>query len=72
MRYTTGQPLMVADCPFQGRAQPPRGGPGTARVYPAGSELTPDSVTVTLLPIWAKDNRRWRRTASPIRPTRRG
>lgn len=29
---------------------------GDGRVYPAGSELTPDSVTVTLLPIWAKDN----------------
>ena len=57
VRYTTGQPLTVADCPFRKDGHNFTAWvDGDGRVYPAGSELTPDSVTVTLLPIWAKDN----------------
>ena len=57
VRYTTGHPLTVADCPFQKDGHEFTAWvDGDGRVYPAGSELTPDSVTVTLLPIWAKDN----------------
>ena len=57
MRYTTGQPLTVADCPFRKDGHSFTAWvDGDGRVYPAGSELTPDSVTVTLLPIWARDN----------------
>ena len=57
VRYTTGQPLTVADCPFRKDGHSFTAWvDGDGRVYPAGSELTPDSVTVTLLPIWARDN----------------
>ena len=57
VRYTTGHPLTVADCPFRKDGHEFTAWvDGDGRVYPAGSELTPDSVTVTLLPIWAKDN----------------
>lgn len=57
VRYTTGQPLTVADCPFRKDGHSFTAWvDGDGRVYPAGSEMTPDSVTVTLLPIWAKDN----------------